>query len=93
MLLVGAFLVERFEVPVRDNQGYRQAAAEILSTPAFGDSVLLIASDPIGEGLFVAGVALADERPERTVLRGSKVLGRTPGRGPPTSRSSATWTR
>jgi hypothetical protein len=34
----------------------------------------LIVSDSIGEGVFVAEIALRDQRPGRTVLRGSKVL-------------------
>lgn len=68
-------LIERFELPVRDNQGYRQAAAELVADPELAGSVFLVASDAIGEGLFVAGVALNEERPGHVVLRASKVLG------------------
>lgn len=76
-LVIGIFGVEAFELPVKNNRGYSDAARVVLSDEALRDSVLLIASDPIGEGLFVSDMALRERRPGHTVLRGSKVLGHT----------------
>jgi len=79
-LLLAAFFVQSFELPVKDNQGYRQAIAHIVAHPELEHSRILIASDSKGEGLMIAAGALAGDRTGRVFLRGTKVLG------------SSTWT-
>ncbi len=55
--------------------GWDIAGARFAEGMSGGLNRVLIASDPVGEGLFVAGAALADEpRPGLMVLRASKVL-------------------
>ena len=71
--------------PTKDYRGWDRAGQYLVTgaDQSAGASPLadqppvrvLVASDPVGEGLFVAGAALADEqRPFHFVLRGSKVL-------------------
>ena len=74
-LVVATFFVESFDVPPKDNHGYRHAIARIESDARLEKAHVLIASDSQGEGLFVAAGALADERPGRVYLRATKVLG------------------
>lgn len=73
-LAVAAFLASA-DRPIKDDRGYEVVAEEILADPTLANSVLLIASDSIGEGLFVGDVALREERPGHVVLRASKFLG------------------
>lgn len=62
-------------LPRKDWSGWGAAAREVVSGGHVADRIL-VASDPVGEGMLVAGVALAEEhRPSRMVLRASKVLG------------------
>lgn len=77
LLLVGAFFVEVFERPRKRTSGYRTAARVLLADPTLERSRLLVASDSRGEGLFVAAVAMDEERPGHVVLRASKVLSRS----------------
>jgi hypothetical protein len=60
--------------PKKDYRGWDQAGQELVAG-AENSVRMLVASDPVGEGLFVAGAALADKaRPAHYVLRASKVL-------------------
>lgn len=61
----------------KDVHGYEAAARDLLAQSELADAVLLIESDAIGEGSFIAGVAMNEARPGHIVLRGSKVLGTT----------------
>lgn len=71
-----ASIAGREGVRTKDWTGWGTAARDLVARGAGSPQRYLIASDPVGEGLFVAGVAFADdERPNRTVLRASKVLG------------------
>ncbi len=67
--------LEAFEKPRKDVSGYGTAARALVGDPSLMLSPFLIASDSFGEGAFVAGVALAEERPGHVVLRATKVLG------------------
>ncbi|QDV07155.1 hypothetical protein Poly30_26740 [Planctomycetes bacterium Poly30] len=66
--------------PVKDFRGWDIAGAEWVERLPEGPTRMLIASDPVGEGLFVAGAALADEvrrggaDPRALVIRASKAL-------------------
>lgn len=56
--------------------GWGAAARGLLARGDGAPERVLVASDPTGEGLLVAGIALGEEpRPGRVVLRASKVLG------------------
>lgn len=83
LALALGFAVQGFEFPRKEYSGYRAVARELLAREDLDDAVFLIASDSIGEGLFVGGVAISEERPGHVVLRASKVLGRADwmGRG------------
>jgi hypothetical protein len=76
-LLVALFALDRFEVPEKRLSGYGAATRDILSDAALSESVVLIASDALGEGAFVANLALQEERLGHVVLRASKSLGRS----------------
>ncbi len=75
--VVGAWLLDRVTVPVPSARGFGPVAQSIVSEEGFGESVLMVVSDPIGEGAFVAEVAKREERPGHIVLRASKVLSRS----------------
>jgi len=74
VVLLALFAVEAFEFPRKDVSGYGEVARAIVTEPTLDDSVLLIASDGLGEGVFVSAIALNEERPGHTVLRASNVL-------------------
>jgi len=75
LVLLGVFLLERFELPRKHWLGVGAAARSIVAEPRFAESVLLICSDVAGEGAFVVAVAQADRpRPGHYVLRASKTL-------------------
>jgi hypothetical protein len=65
--------VEAFPAPPRGPLGYSHVA-NVLRDPAWPGRVFLVCSDADGEGAFVEEVALGERRPNRYVLRGSKVL-------------------
>lgn len=75
LVLLALFAAEGFELPPKDWSGHDEAARLLFEDETLSDSVFLIESDAMGEGAFVAAVALRDERPGHFVLRGSKVLG------------------
>lgn len=74
LLFVGLFLAETFELPRKQVQGFASGVHAVMSIPALDDSVVLIASDGLGEGAFVAAAALAEPDPKRIILRASNVL-------------------
>jgi len=55
-------------------RGYGELAQVLLSKPELRDSVMLVSSDPVGEGVLVAEVAVRENRPGHIVLRASKLL-------------------
>jgi hypothetical protein len=73
-------LVGPRERPIKHYQGWDKAGASLVDALPGGPSRLLVASDPTGEGLFVAGAARADQKrpdaaaPRVLVFRGSKTL-------------------
>ena len=70
---VALFLTRTFSIPSRPPLGYSHAADLIRGVEPSG-GVSLICSDSDGEGALVEEIALGDRRPDRFVLRGSKVL-------------------
>lgn len=74
LFFLGVFAVEVFEFPRKDVSGFGDAARAIVADPGLVNSVLMIASDGTGEGVFVSAVALSEERLGHIVLRASNVL-------------------
>jgi hypothetical protein len=54
--------------------GFIAVARDLLADETLRGSVFLVASDAIGEGMFIAEVAMREERPGHVVLRASKAL-------------------
>lgn len=71
-----AMVVLNGSLPTKHWSGWGKSAKDLVSRGDHAPTRMLVGSDPVGEGLFVAGFALADiDRPNRIVLRASKVLG------------------
>ena len=68
------FALEAFEYPQKRLTGFDRAVTWLLAREEHGDSVILVDSDQIGEGLAITEVALAEERVGHYVLRGTKIL-------------------
>jgi hypothetical protein len=78
-LLVGLVLIALVsfnvrESPVKLHYGFSEAAQDLLSRPAFKDSVFLICGSPTSEGVLISEVAARESRPGHIVLRASKML-------------------
>jgi hypothetical protein len=83
-IMLAVFGLERFEVYQKGWHGYHRAAEQLLADPVPTDGAFLVSADSIGEGLFIAEVAMRDNpRPGHVVLRASKILARSDwlGRG------------
>jgi hypothetical protein len=59
---------------VKPEFGFRRVAEDIILDQRTAKAGILVLSDEIGEGSFTAEVALHDQRPNRYVLRGSKLI-------------------
>jgi hypothetical protein len=76
----GGFMLGSFHFPEKHFSGFTAAAASASSYERQGGSVSLVASDAIGEGVYIVQMSMLDpSRPSHTVWRASKLL------------SSATW--
>ena len=74
-LFVGMFfIVETFTVPLKVWGGFANVTGQILSRRSFDGAVILASSDSVGEGMLISEVAMCESRPNRVVLRASKVL-------------------
>lgn len=75
LALCAALLATGERVRTKHWAGWGNAAGNLVTRGEDLPPRFLVASDPVGEGLFVAGVAFSEaERPGHVVLRGSKVL-------------------
>ncbi|MDA1264501.1 MAG: glycosyltransferase family 39 protein [Planctomycetota bacterium] len=79
VVLLGAVLIERGEVPAKAWQGYSGLARELAQDEVLDGRAILIVSDVSGEGAFVAALAQAGggDRPAHLVFRASKALARS----------------
>ncbi len=68
------FAANGFAVPAKSWSGFSAAVELLLRLPTGGPAVTLIVSDVRGEGMFISEVTRREPRPQRTILRGSKVL-------------------
>lgn len=73
LMMIG-FVIETFTVPAKACGGFRPIVEQLVQEPELDRSVLLIASDVLGEGMFVAEAAMGEPRPGHVILRASKVL-------------------
>ena len=60
--------------PIHPELGYRRLAQAIVRVGGEPVESVLISSDALGEGAFIAELAQLDSRPGRFVLRSSKIL-------------------
>lgn len=63
-----------FGLSHKDWRGYGEVASLITQKQEWTNAIVMVSSDPIGEGMLIAEVALKDHRPNRYVLRASKIL-------------------
>ena len=71
------FLIETFKINHNKFIGYSKIAHSLLSNEKYKNSVFLISSDSIGEGVFITEIAMQESRLGHIILRGSKVLGKS----------------
>jgi hypothetical protein len=67
------FAATAFTIPAKHSRGLAAVAEATVAKPV---TVILVSSDGTGEGAFIAEVAMRDERPNKIVLRASKILAR-----------------
>jgi hypothetical protein len=74
VLVVAVFAFETFAIPQKGYAGFQAVAERILAAPEERNTVLFVASDARGEGMFIAEIAMREKRPGHIVQRASKVL-------------------
>ena len=74
VVLVAMLGFNVYRSPLKRHYGFSEVAQDLLSRPAFKDSVFLICGDPTSEGLLISEVAARESRPGHIVLRASKML-------------------
>jgi hypothetical protein len=75
LAVVIVFVFTAFFIPADSCGGFDAAGQRLLANPVFKHANLLVSSDSLGEGMFIAAVAEREQRPGHTILRASKVLG------------------
>jgi hypothetical protein len=78
-VLVGAavvlvFAAEAFIIPNNTSSGCNAFAQQLATSPELRQAKVMVSSDPLVEGMFIAAVAEREPRPGHIVLRGSKSL-------------------
>jgi hypothetical protein len=61
-------------MPAKVHLGIDRVASDLATAPDYRNSRFLIVSDAVGEGVFIAEVAVRESRPGHTIERGSKLL-------------------
>ena len=72
--LIATLVPQAVSRPGQPTFGFAPVAQHVLSQAQMRKAAMLISSDAIGEGMFVAEIAKLDQRPRRYVARGTKVL-------------------
>jgi hypothetical protein len=72
--IAGMITVNISRTPPKPRLGARQLARDLIESKSPPSPVILVSSDPIGEGAVVSEIAMADTRPHWIVLRASKML-------------------
>ncbi len=75
------FAATTFAIPNRPGRGFIEAADALSQKPVNHEAVMIY-SDSKGEGAFITEIALRDSRPDRIVLRASKVVSEDPWSAP-----------
>jgi hypothetical protein len=73
-LLVGVHLASTFGVPLKKTSAYVTAADAVISSGLAHNGAVLVSADAEGEGMLTAEFVMRDRRPDRYVVRASKVL-------------------
>jgi hypothetical protein len=73
ILIMAIYATTTFKIPVRTPLGYIPVVKALTGADT-KESVILVCADGFGEGAAVEQIALGDHRPDRFVLRGSKVI-------------------
>lgn len=68
------FLATSFHIPKKPHRGFIEAADYVLRTELDPNGTVLVCSDPIGEGSFIAALATSEASPQTIVFRASKLL-------------------
>jgi hypothetical protein len=74
LVLIALLSFNVHESPIKRHYGFAEVARDLLSRPAFHDSVFLICGGATGEGVLISEVAARESRPGHIVLRASKML-------------------
>ncbi|MFN0100713.1 MAG: ArnT family glycosyltransferase [Bryobacteraceae bacterium] len=75
-VLILPYAAFTFYTPKKDTADFMVVADKILATPLPANSVILVASDAVGEGAFVSEIAMRGPRSRYFVARSSKFLAR-----------------
>jgi hypothetical protein len=62
------------QVEPKPSRGFVEIAHDVIADPALGKTTMLISSDPFGEGMFIAEMAMHENRPGHVIVRASKAL-------------------
>jgi hypothetical protein len=71
-IVIGSFFLQTFRVQHKGFRGFRDVANFVVSHAGGRRTTSLVCSDARGEGMFIAEVAMRDERPTQMIRRGSK---------------------
>lgn len=66
-----------FSIAKREPVGYGEIARQISGNPAYRDSVILVSSQAMGEGMMISEIAPLELRPSHYILRATKMLARS----------------
>jgi 4-amino-4-deoxy-L-arabinose transferase-like glycosyltransferase len=77
LVLVLLFVTAGFSFPRTQTMGYAPIAQDLASNPQYRNSVILISSDSVGEGMFISELAMRERRPGHIALRSTKMLADT----------------
>ena len=80
-IAVVIFASTTFAIPSRPDRGFIEAVDALFKTKVDHEAVMIY-SDSKGEGAFITEIALRDRRPDRIVLRASKVVSEDPWSAP-----------
>ncbi|NNE44124.1 MAG: hypothetical protein HKN12_07935, partial [Gemmatimonadetes bacterium] len=74
-VVIGFFVIGNVRaLPQKQAYGFSGIAADLVADDSLDSSVFLVSADALGEGMFIAEVAMREDRPGHIVLRSSKVL-------------------
>jgi len=77
LVTAAIFVGGTFAIPKKSWYGFGNIAQQLLLTSNLEQSVHLISSDATGEGMFIAEMAMREQRPGHFVLRASKTLAKS----------------